>query len=68
MGMKVGGKGVCENRVLGKVFGSGPKKYEVTGGWRKLSNEELHNIYSLPDVLRKKKSRWIKLAGHVAGR
>jgi hypothetical protein len=35
---------VFENRVLRRIFG--PKKYEVTGGWRKLPNEKLHNLYS----------------------
>jgi hypothetical protein len=34
---------VFENRVLGRIFG--PKRDEVTGGWRKLHNEELHNLY-----------------------
>jgi hypothetical protein len=41
---------VFENRVLRKVFG--PKRDEVTGGWRKLHNEELHNLYSSPDIIR----------------
>jgi hypothetical protein len=36
-----------ENRVL-RIFG--PKKDEVTGGWRKLHNEELHNLYSSPNA------------------
>jgi hypothetical protein len=35
---------VCENRVLRRIFG--PKSDEVTGGWRKLHNEELHNLFS----------------------
>jgi hypothetical protein len=34
---------VFENRVLRRIFG--PKRDEVTGGWRKLHNEELHNLY-----------------------
>jgi hypothetical protein len=38
-----------EKRVL-KIFG--PKRDEVTGGWRKLNNEELHNLYSLPSIIR----------------
>jgi hypothetical protein len=44
-----------ENRVLRRIFG--PKRDEVTGGWRKLHNEELHNLYSSPSVIRKIKSR-----------
>jgi hypothetical protein len=35
---------VFENRLLRRIFG--PKKDEVTGGWRKLHNEELHKFYS----------------------
>jgi hypothetical protein len=52
-----------ENRVL-RIFG--PKRDEVTGGWRKLHNEELHNLYSSPSVIRMIKSRRIKWARHVA--
>jgi hypothetical protein len=37
---------VFENRVLRRIYG--PKRDKVTGGWRKLHNEELHNLYSLP--------------------
>jgi hypothetical protein len=40
---------VFENRVLRKIFG--PKRDEVTGGWRKLHNEEFHNLYSLPGYI-----------------
>jgi hypothetical protein len=43
-----------ENRVM-RMFA--PKKDEVTGGWRKLHNEELHNLYSLPSIIRMVKSR-----------
>jgi hypothetical protein len=39
-----------ENRVLRRIFG--PERDEVTGGWRKLYNEELHNLYSSPSVIR----------------
>jgi len=46
---------VIENRVLKRVFG--PKKDEVTGDWRKLHNEELREIYSLPNIVRVVKSR-----------
>jgi hypothetical protein len=38
----------------------------VTGGWRKLHNEELHNLYSSPNIIRMIKSRGIRWAGHVA--
>jgi hypothetical protein len=40
---------VFENRVLRRIFG--PKRDEVTGGWRKLHNEELHNLYSSPSII-----------------
>jgi hypothetical protein len=44
----------------------GPKRDEVTGEWRKLHNEELHNLYSSPDIIRQVKSRRTRWAGHVA--
>jgi hypothetical protein len=47
--------GMFENRVLKRIFG--PKRDEVTGGWRKLHNEELHNLYSSPSIIRMIKSR-----------
>jgi hypothetical protein len=37
-----------ENRVLRRIFGS--RRDEVTGDWRKLHNEELHNLYPLPNT------------------
>jgi hypothetical protein len=46
---------VFENRVLRRLFG--PKRDEVTGERRKLHNEELHNLYSSPDIIRQVKSR-----------
>jgi hypothetical protein len=55
---------VFENRVLRRIFG--PKRHEVTGDWRKLHNEELHNLCSSPDILRMIKSRRMRWAGHVA--
>jgi hypothetical protein len=42
-----------------------PKWDEVTGGWRKLHNQELHNLYSSPSIIRMIKSRRMRLAGHV---
>jgi hypothetical protein len=54
---------VFENRVLRRVFG--PKKDEVTGEWRKLHNEELSDLYSLPNILRVVKSSRMRWAGHV---
>ena len=53
-----------ENRVLKKVFG--PKRDEVTGKWRKLHNEELNDLSSLPNIVRVVKSRRMRWAGHVA--
>jgi hypothetical protein len=55
---------VFENRVLMRIFG--PKRDEVTGEWRKLHNEELHNLYSSPNIIRQIKSRIMRWAGHVA--
>jgi hypothetical protein len=55
---------VFENRVLRRIFG--PKRDEVTGEWRKLHNEELHNLYSSPDIIMQVKSRRMRWAGHVA--
>jgi hypothetical protein len=52
------------SRVLRRIFG--PKRDEVTGGWRTLHNEELHNLYSLPSTIRMIKSRRMRWAGHVA--
>jgi hypothetical protein len=46
---------VFENRVLRRIFG--PKRDEVTREWRKLRNEELHDLYSLPSIIRIIKSR-----------
>jgi hypothetical protein len=46
---------VFENKVLRRIFG--PKRDEMTGEWRKLCNEELHDLYSLPSIIRIIKSR-----------
>jgi hypothetical protein len=50
--------------VLRRIFG--PKRDEVTGGWRRLHNEELHNLYSSPSINRMVKSRRMGWAEHVA--
>jgi hypothetical protein len=55
---------VFENIELRRTFG--PKRDEVTGGWRKLQNEELHNLYSSADFMRRIKSRRLRRTGHVA--
>jgi hypothetical protein len=54
---------VFENRVL-RIFG--PKR-EGDGSWRKLHNDELHSLYSSPNIVRVIKSRRMRWAGHVAG-
>jgi hypothetical protein len=53
-----------ENRVLRRIFR--PKRDEVTGGWRKLHNEGLHNLYTSPNISRMIKSRRMRWVGHVA--
>jgi hypothetical protein len=53
---------VFENRVLRGVFG--PRREEVTGEWRKLHNEELNDLYSLPNIVRS----WLRIGtggGHL---
>jgi uncharacterized membrane protein len=48
---------VFENRVLSRIFG--PKRDEATGGWRKLHNEELRNLYSSTNrIMKSKRMRW----------
>jgi hypothetical protein len=54
---------VFEKRVLRRIFGQ--KRDGVTGGWRKLHNEELHNLYCSPSIIRIVKSRRMRWAGHV---
>jgi hypothetical protein len=46
---------VLENKVLRRIFV--PKRDEVTEGWRKLPNEELHDLYPSPDIIKMIKSR-----------
>jgi hypothetical protein len=51
-------------RVLRRIFG--PKKIEVTGGWKKLHNEQLHNLYSSPSIIKITNSRRMRWTEHVA--
>jgi hypothetical protein len=55
---------VFEKRVLRRIFG--PKRDEVVGGRRKLHNEQLHDLYSSPNIIRTMKSRRMRWAGNVA--
>jgi hypothetical protein len=55
---------VFENRVLRRAFG--PERNEATGEWRKLHNDELNDLYSLPNIVRVVKSRRMRWAVHVA--
>jgi hypothetical protein len=55
---------VFENRVLRRIFG--PKRYEVTGEWRKLHNEELNYLYCSPNIVRVIISRRMRWVEHVA--
>jgi hypothetical protein len=55
---------VFENRVLRRIFG--PKRDEMMGEWRKLHNEEFHNLYPSPDIIRQVKSMQMRWAGPVA--
>jgi hypothetical protein len=50
--------------VFRRIFGS--ERDEVTGGWRKQHNEELHYLYSTPSIIRIIKSRMMIWEGHVA--
>jgi hypothetical protein len=54
---------VFENRMLRRIFG--PKREEVTGDWKKLHNEELHNLYSSPNIIRIMKLMKMRGTGHV---
>jgi hypothetical protein len=58
---------VFENRVLRRILG--PKRDDVTGGWRKLHNEELHNLYCSPSTrMGEKKNAYRILMGKPEGR
>jgi hypothetical protein len=50
--------------LLGRIFV--PKRDEVTGGWKKLHNEDMHGLYSSPSIFRVIKARRMRWAGHVA--
>jgi hypothetical protein len=50
--------------MLRRIFG--PKRQEAEGGWRRLHNEELHNLYTPPNVIRAIKSRRMRWTGHIA--
>jgi hypothetical protein len=72
MGVKLGSLTLKEehrlkvfvNRVLTRMFG--PKREEVVGNWRRLHNEELHNLYTSQNIMRVIKSRRMIWAGNVA--
>jgi hypothetical protein len=51
--------------VLRRIFGL--KRDEVTGEWRKLHNEELYDLYSLPSIIRINEARRLRWAGHIMG-
>jgi hypothetical protein len=55
---------MSEKRMLRRIFG--PMRAEVMGSWRRLCNEELHNINISPNISRAFKSRRMRWAGHVA--
>jgi hypothetical protein len=56
---------VFENRVLRRIFG--PKRDQVTGGWRKPHNEGLHNLYSSPSLIRITKVKEDEIGRALAG-
>jgi hypothetical protein len=55
---------VSENRVLRGIFG--PERREIVGGWRKLHDEEFHNLYSSLNIITVIKSRRMRWTGHIA--
>jgi hypothetical protein len=55
---------VSDNRVLRRIFG--PKRDEIIGSWRKLHNEELHNLYFSTYVITMMKPRWMRWDRNVA--
>jgi hypothetical protein len=60
---------VFENRALGRIFG--PKRDEVTGGKRKLHDEELHNMYFSPIIIimiKSRRTRWVSLVARMVAK
>jgi hypothetical protein len=55
---------VFENWVLRRIFG--PKRDDVTGEWRRLHNEKLHNLYSSPNIFRQIKPKRMRWTRHIA--
>jgi hypothetical protein len=55
---------MCENRMLKRIFE--PKRWAVTGGWKKPHEEEFHNLFLSPIIIKLIKSRKTRLTGHVA--
>ena len=55
---------VFENMVLRRIFG--PRRDEVMGEWKRMHNEEINDLYTLPNIVQVIKSRRIRWAGHVA--
>jgi hypothetical protein len=55
--------GVFENRLLRRIFG--PNRDEVTGEWRQMHNEELHDLYSSPSIIKIIKARRMRWAGNI---
>jgi hypothetical protein len=55
---------LCEKRVLRRIFGT--KRVEGARGWRRLHNEELHNLYASPNVIRVIKSKRMSWVAHTA--
>jgi hypothetical protein len=58
--------GVFESRVLRRIFGPNIDEGEMTGEWRKLHDEDLHDLYSSPSIIRIIKARRVRWVGHVA--
>ena len=54
---------ICIGSGVDRIFG--PKRYEVRGAWRKVHNEDLNELYVLPDIIRVIKSGRMRWAGHV---
>jgi hypothetical protein len=54
-----------ENRVVRRMFG--PKTDEVTGGWRKQRNEELHNLCCSPNIIKTRRMGWAGYVEHMGG-